>query len=113
MRPLSQDLRERIVAAYEAGEGSYDVVAARFCVGRTVVGKLVRQKRTLGSLEPQVHLRGRKPAVSAEKETALREHLEKHPDATVVTRDSPVALYDRTLATFDAVVRPEQMIGPK
>jgi putative transposase len=86
MKPLSQDLRERIVAAYEAGEGSYKVIAARFKVGPTVVGKLVQQKRELGTLQPQTHLRGRKPAVSGEKEAALREHLEKHPDATVLER---------------------------
>jgi len=92
MRPLSQDLRERIVAAYESGEDSYDVVAERFRVGRTVVGKLVRQKRDLGSLEPLVHRRGRKPAVSGEKEVALREHLEKYPDATVLERREALGL---------------------
>ena len=30
MQWISQDLRERIVAAYEAGEGSYRVLAERF-----------------------------------------------------------------------------------
>ena len=92
MRPLSADLRERIVAAYEAGEGGYGVIAARFQVGRTVVGKLVRQKRDLGSLEPQVHRRGRKPAVSGEQAVALQEHLEKYPDATVLERREALGL---------------------
>ena len=92
MRPLSQDLRERIVVAYEASEGSYEVIAARFKVGPTVVGKLVRQKRDLGTLEPQVHRRGRKPAVSGEKEIQLREHLEKYPDATVLERREALGL---------------------
>ena len=92
MRPLSQDLRERIVAAYEAGEGSYEVIAARFAVGPTVVGKLVHQKRDLGTLESLVHRRGRKPAVSGEKEAALREHLEKYPDDTVLERREALGL---------------------
>ena len=35
----------------------------RFSVSRAVVGKFVRQHRKLGTLEPQVHLRGRKPAI--------------------------------------------------
>lgn len=86
MKPLSMDLRERIVAAYEAGEGSYEVLAKRFSVGPTVVGKLVRQKRDLATLEPQVHRRGRKAAVSDEKEAQLRQHLEQYPDATVLER---------------------------
>ncbi len=86
MKPLSLDLRERIVSAYEDGEGSYAVIAARFAVGPTVVGKLVGQKRELKTLETQVHRRGRKPAVSGKKKVELREHLEKHPDATVLER---------------------------
>lgn len=86
MSPLSQDLRERIVAAYGAGEGSYEVLAVRFKVGPTVVGKLVRQKRDLGTLESQVHLRGRKPAIFGKKKAELHKHLEEHPDATVLER---------------------------
>lgn len=92
MKALSLDLRERIVAAYEVGEGTYEVIAARFKVGPTVVGKLVRQQRDLGTLQSQVHRRGRKPAVSGEKEAALREHLEKHPDATVLERREALGL---------------------
>jgi transposase len=92
MKALSEDLRERIVAAYEAGEGGYVVIAARFSVGPTVVGKLVRQKRELGTLSPQVHLRGRKPAIFGEKEIELREHLEKYPDATVLERREALRL---------------------
>ncbi len=92
MSPLSQDLRDRIVAAYEGEEGSYEVIAARFKVGPTVVGKLVRQKRDLGTLQSQVHRRGRKPAISGKKEAALREHLEKFPDATVLQRRDALGL---------------------
>ena len=92
MKPLSQDLRERIVAAYTADEGSYAVIAARFKVGPTVVGKLVRQQRELGTLQPQTHRRGRKPVVSGEKEAALREHLAEHPDATVLERRDALKL---------------------
>lgn len=86
MEALSMDLRERIVAAYEGQEGSYEVLAARFSVSRAVVGKLVRQARTLGTLEPQVHLRGRKRIISGEKERELRKHLKQYPDATLEER---------------------------
>lgn len=86
MKTLSMDLRERIVAAYESHEGSYRVLAARFSVSRAVVGKLVRQARDLGTLEPQVHLRGRKRVIHGEKELELQKHLDKHPDATLEER---------------------------
>ncbi|QDS99045.1 COG3415 family protein [Adhaeretor mobilis] len=92
MQALSLDLRTRIVTAYEADEGSYEVIGERFSVSPSVVGKLVRQKRDLNTLAPQVHLRGRKPAVSGKLETKLRAHLKKHPDATVLERRDALGL---------------------
>ena len=92
MQALSLDLRERIVEAYESGEGSYAAIAERFSVGPTVVGKFVRQKRDLGTLAPQVHRRGRPAAVTGEKEIELRKHLKKHPDATVLERRDALGL---------------------
>ena len=92
MKPLSQDLRERIVSAYECGEGSYSELGERFSVSESVVGKLVRQWRETGSVQSQVHLRGRKPAVSGETEVALRRHLRKYPDATVLERREALGL---------------------
>lgn len=86
MRSLSMDLRQRIVAAYENQQGSYEVLAARFSVSPAVVGKLVRQQRQLGTLEPQTHRCGRKPAIRGEVELQLRDHLAKHPDATLNER---------------------------
>ncbi|MEM7627783.1 MAG: hypothetical protein AAF333_19490 [Planctomycetota bacterium] len=86
MKPLSLDLRERIVAAYEAGGVSLAAVGRRFSVSGKVVSKLVRQKKELGTLAPQVHKRGRKPAITGEKKKALLRHLQEHPDATVVER---------------------------
>src|SRR2546422_6308810 len=92
MRPLSQDLRERVVAAYEAGGASLAAIGRRFAVSGRVVGKLVRQKGELGTLAPQVHRRGRKPAVSGEKKNQLRAHLEQYPDATVLERREALGL---------------------
>ncbi len=86
MKTLSMDLRERMVAAYEAKDGSYRVLAARFSVSRAVVGKRVRQARRLGTLEPQVHLRGRMRVIRGEKERELQKHLDQHPDATLEER---------------------------
>jgi transposase len=104
MQSLSMDLRRRVVAAYRNQEGSYTVLAARFAVSRAVVGKLVRQERDLGTLEPQVHLRGRKPAISGEKEAALRRHLADHPDATLRERIEALGL-DCTVKTMWQTIR--------
>ena len=92
MRPFTEDFRERIVAAYEAGDVSFEAVGRRFAVSGKVVAKLVRQKRDLGTLAALVHRRGRKAAVSGEKKEELRKHLEAHPDATVVERIETLGL---------------------
>jgi transposase len=92
MKPFSEDFREHIVSAYEAGGVSLAEVGRRFSVSGKVVGKFVRQKRELGTLAPQVHRRGRKPAIAGEKEIQLRKHLEKYPDATVLERRDALGL---------------------
>jgi transposase len=46
------ELRIRVVAAYEAGEGSYSVVAERFAIGEASVKRWVRLKRRSGELSP-------------------------------------------------------------
>lgn len=74
------------------GGDSFAEVGRRFSVSGKVVGKLVRQQRDLGTLEPQVHLRGRKRAVSGELEVQLRQHLQEHPDATVLERREALGL---------------------
>lgn len=44
-------LRERVVRAYEAGDGSYPVIAARFAVGEATVKRWVWRARD-GGLSP-------------------------------------------------------------
>ena len=45
-------LRERVVRAYEAGEGSYPVIAARFALGEATVKRWVWRYRCDGQLAP-------------------------------------------------------------
>lgn len=47
------ELRERVVAAYEAGEGGYICLARRFKVGEASVKRWVRQFRRDGDLGPK------------------------------------------------------------
>lgn len=53
MKPLSLDLRQRIINAYERGEGSQAHLAERFSVSLSTVERLLRQWRSTGSLDPQ------------------------------------------------------------
>ena len=65
MATLSLDLRERILSAYDNGEGTRDQIARRFCVSEGMVKKLNQQRRHLGDIRPQHHRSGRKPKILA------------------------------------------------
>ena len=53
--PHPVELRERVVKAYESGDGSYASVAELFSVGEASVKRWVRQYRDEGHLNPQRH----------------------------------------------------------
>ena len=54
----SLDLRQRVVAAVDAGEGTQAQVAARFAVSLGWVEKLLRQRRRAGHIAPIGHRGG-------------------------------------------------------
>ena len=61
MRPYSMDLRERVAAAIDAGEGSQRQVAKRFRVSVSFVTRLVQRRRDAGALAPKPHGGGPRP----------------------------------------------------
>ncbi len=79
--PLSLDLRTRVVAAYERGEGSQQKIADRFGIGVASVKRWVRRKRESGSL-----VAGRRPPpdpkLDADALAILVEVIETSPDLT-------------------------------
>ncbi|MEM9219035.1 MAG: transposase [Cyanobacteria bacterium P01_F01_bin.150] len=61
MKSYSLDLRQRIVDAYSAGEGSIRQLAKRFKVSPDCVRRLLKQVRETGSIHP-LPRRGNTPA---------------------------------------------------
>lgn len=53
--PLSVDLRQRIMAAYAAKEGSQRQLAERFKVSLSFIRDLMRHYRETGSVQPKPH----------------------------------------------------------
>lgn len=80
--PLSSDLRQRILAALEAGEGSQRQVAERFRVGRATVERLVRRVGQTESLLPKPHGGGRRPAITEADRERILGWLRAEPDLT-------------------------------
>lgn len=83
MKPYSDDLRERVVAACAAGERSVGEVAAQFCVSVSFVHKLRRRQRTTGSLAALPHRGGPAPLLDAAARAELVACVARQPDATL------------------------------
>ncbi len=83
MKAYSTDLRRRVVATYDAREGTQEQVAARFAVSVSWVRKLLRQRRGTGSIEPRPHGGGHVPAFDAAADAKLRQAVRDDSDATL------------------------------
>ncbi len=83
-KTTSVDLRERILAAYDDGEGTREDVARRFRVSLGMVKKLLQQRRHTGSITPRHHHAGRKPLIVAEHQRQMRSLLGQKPDLTLL-----------------------------
>ena len=81
MKAYSTDLRHRILAAVQAGDGK-SAVARRFCVERSTVRRYLRQWERTGSLAPKP-IPGAPPAIAPEQYPALLTQLTALPDATL------------------------------
>ena len=92
MRTISLDLRERILHAYDEGEGTRAQVAQRFRVSLGLVKKLLAQRRRTGDIGPQHHRSGRKPLILAAHQRRLRTLVGKKPDLTLAELRAAVGL---------------------
>jgi transposase len=83
MKPISLDLRERIVASYDEGKSTREEVAKRYRVSLGLVKKLLRQRRNTGSLGTRYDRCGRKPLILESHRQQMRTLLRDKPDRTL------------------------------
>src|SRR5215210_3713813 len=83
MGPYSQDLRERVAAAVDHGEGSQRQIARRFRVSLTFVFRLLRRRREAGTLGPKPHGGCPHPALAPDELRRLEGLTREKPDATL------------------------------
>ena len=83
MKTYSMDLRERVLAAYDAGGGTQKELASRFCVSVGWIRKLLRRRRETGSFEAWDDHAGRKAAFEGAALEQLREWVQADPDITL------------------------------
>ena len=110
-KTLSMDLRERVVAAYERGQGGYEALSKVFGIGSATLKRLVRRKRERGTLEPDPAPNGFPPRISGPRLHALKLLVGAHPDAT--TAELTTMLNERISVSVSrsAVVRALQRLN--
>lgn len=83
MRAYSIDLRQRIVDAYRAAEGSVRELAVRFKVAANTVQNYLNQARTTGSVAPRPHAGGPTPKLDNAGVQMVRALVEEKNDRTL------------------------------
>lgn len=99
----SVDLRERIVAAYDAKEGTREEVAKRFKVSVGMVKKLLGQRARTGDLRPRHRFSGRKARLMPAHGAKLKQLIAQEPDLTLAEMKGRLEL-DCTVAAVHWVV---------
>ena len=83
MKSYSTDLRQRVITAYQAKEGTQQQLAERFAVSFQWVRKVLLHYRLTGSIEPKPHGGGRTRVIDHEVSQRLRQAVAAHNDATL------------------------------
>ena len=83
MKTLSLDLRERILASYDAKEGTREDMAQRYNVSLGMVKKLLQQRRRTGDIESRHRFSGRKPMILDAHREKMKQLLAKQVDMTL------------------------------
>jgi transposase len=103
MRPYSLDLRTRVLAAVEAHEGSWRVIARRFRVSLTFVAGLIQRQRHTGDVAPKPHGGGHPPALDEAARQRLRQLVQEQPDATLAELRQQLGLSCSLMAVWRAL----------
>ena len=83
MRPISIDLRKRVVAARVEDGQSMGQIAERFRMPKGTVQNILERYKESGTVTPKPQNAGRKPAFSGEALARLEQDVLLHPDATL------------------------------
>jgi transposase len=96
MKAYSQDLRERVIAAVEAGNQSYPAIAKTFGVSESTLDKWLKRWRDTGSVAALPFAGGRRRALHT-CTAVIRAEVQHQPDVTLEELCERVA--DQTAVT--------------
>ena len=105
MATLSIDLRERILSAYDRGDGTRLQIAERYDVSLGMVKKLLQQRRHTGDIAPRHHRSGRHPTITEEHKRHLERLVRDHSDMTLDELRSAIGLKCSLTAIHKALIK--------
>jgi putative transposase len=111
MNPYSNDLRGKIIAAYESSDSSQREVATLFGVSPATVRNLVRRKRETGSPDALPHSGGKAPSLDAPARTFVQTVVHHHNDLTLGELVQRVERKHRKKVSLSTMCRVLQALG--
>ena len=105
MATLSIDLRERILAAYDRGDGTRLQIAERYDVSLGMVKKLLQQRRDTGDIAPRHYRSGRKPTITEKHKRHLERLVRDRCDMTLAELRSAIGLTCSLTAIHKALIK--------
>ena len=82
-KPLGDDLRRKLLYAYDQGEGSLEELASRFLVSVGWAKKISAARNRSGQAERVPHKPGRKPSAGATVQQQVKDWFVQQPDLTL------------------------------
>jgi transposase len=109
MKPYSQDLRERVIAALMAGDETQAEIAERYCLSKSTVEKWWYRWQDTHSCAalPQTH--GPEPTLGAYADF-LRAEVKRQPDVTLAELCERVAAVHHVIASSSMMSRALQRL---
>ena len=105
MVAYSIDLRQRVLAAVDAGQETQGQIASRFTVSTRWIRKLVARRAETGEIRPKPNTGGRKALIQGETAQALRDAIAKEPDATLDELREAIGFDGCTVTVWRAIER--------
>ena len=111
MKAYSADLRQKIVAAYENGEGTLDEIADIFSIARRSVASYLKLQRSGESLQPKPHGGGVPFSLTEKHLTVLQERVAEKNDLTLAELVAYLKKKERITVHRATVCRALQRLG--
>ena len=105
MKTYSMDLRERVVAACDARDGTREQIAARFSVSVSWIRDLLKRRRETGSIAPKPRGGGRVAVFDGEATGRLRDAVRADDDATLAELAAAAGVACGPSAVYRTLVR--------